>query len=796
VSALALIAWLEQNTSTNAVLRRTSETTNVLDLVVRGSGSPSPVAWCGRNVEALDRVIIIDDRFATRVEPEGRTANGEQEPTNIAQAEWSAASRSGTVVSIVDPANPAVLDDGPIVADDALNGLRAIYALDPLHFSVAPTTMEGAPALPTGISPCLAFDTTRRILWGADNNDTLWWRSVVDESVSGTVSLGSGATIVSALVYDPSVDRIIASCGDQSKVVFVNASTKAVTTTVTVATNAWGLALVSSQSRVFVGYDGTVDVDVINTATEAIVGSLSGSSASDGRQFALVYNASSGRYFFFARGFGTYRWYTASTLAFVGSGTGIGGGLPSPDESAATIVVLDDTTANVITPSTGAFTTTALAPATTDGHGVGELGALYHAVGRLYLVTARYLLGFDPATLAWVGNPADVGNHPGSITGLVNTRVAVTFEPGPSSSENAVIYTADLGAIRRFVVTAAQDVVSPFEAFDIVDSAVATQTITAPASGSGGPVAIPTEADAAGQGALIQIRADATLTYYTRLQDNTALALYGAIDAAPQYDVFAKTNYWRGSTFNTNTWRSDNTNRWMSAIYDTTTNHGSLETRWQSADQTAFAFKALATTASYTAYVLTLAVTGLNNGTVLSPGDIISFYPNFSFSAEEGDYWYVRQRTVADSSGSATVPVTGKTNTTIGSPLASGATVYLTTPNFTLDRPNYMALYPTRKGTGTPATAPHWPRYVAAVPVPLVLGDSVAWVVAHIKLACYRFIPADLKMKVYAPYSTTLLGTVSPGDTVGISTGEIRDYWLSQRIDLSAIQFKGMVRMR
>jgi hypothetical protein len=790
VSCLALLTWLEQQTTSDAWCSRPNETTFALNLTRRGASDPTPLAFVGRNCIALDRTIIIDDRFATRVEPEGRTPNDETEPTHIGQAAMLAESESARVVTVADPGG----GDPLIGVDDELNGKRAFYALDPLHFAVARTPLYASAIgdlVSRGQPLLLAIDSTRRILWGYTqcDGDTLWWRSLVDDAASGEVALGSSALWLSGLGYDAVNDRIVACCGDQAKVVLVNASTKAVSGTVTMAYNVAALCGIAN-GKAFIGYaaGASAAIDVVTTSgSGAISTSLANTAGWDTRVAQVMYHTGQTRYFAFHAG--DVKWYNSS-LIYVSAATGLinAGAKACLDSAQTNIACFSPTTYQTINPSTGALVINVTLPAwpyVVESAGSPVVVAVYNWHNRFYLLTTVVLVAFDGTN--WLTPAGDVG------TGLAATyKFAQAVEVPPSANENAVIYTGDIGCVRRLVATKNEDLLSPFEAFTIVDTDAANQRITAPASGSGGPVDIPTEADGAGQGALIEVRENAALDYRTTLSDPAAVAAYGVTDAVPQYDVYARRNYWRGSA--ADSWRSGNTNRWGTLIFEGPEYFGALANRWQQADQTGFAQQPVTLSATWhndpVTPDLTLSVSGLNNGTVLSPGDIFALVANPTYSDAK---WFVRQRAVADGSGNATVPVTPLVDGALN--VTSGTTVYLSSSAVVLanGRTETTVLYPTRVPTlGTL----HWPTLAFTTPVPRVSGDQRAWAYIHVTVQCWFLRPKDISFSVLGPFRDTVTSTtpiVLHPEGPSVLRNELREYWLAQPIDLINMPSHGFV---
>lgn len=828
ITPLALGEWLEGETGDNLWLERVDDATWRLNLTVRGTDAPQPVAWVGRNVATMDHTTTIDDQFVTRVEPEGQVASGETEPTTGAQAQWNVTGVSGTgdrVVAIADPDG----GPGPIGEDGQMDDAIAAYALDPVQLAPVPKYLGSV----------LAFDSSRRILWGYDQGNTLWYRAL-DDSVSGTVDLAAGATSIVGLAYDASVDRILALCGDVAKLVFVDANTKAVTTTVTLAGTDTGsldpdasnkapgacLSVVSALSLAFVGFPAALaisDVQVIDTSTEAISGVAATLSGATGARF-VTYHAGTNKLFAIAveSSTGAYHIYNGTTLASVSSSTtGKHTVLAAhPDQTTIFAVVSDpfgvssgERKWGTIDPSTGVFSGWTDLPTFADaGFALDrpkpELTPIdvVFTAGLYVLMNGHFACAFDPVTQLWIGTPADIATPLDGSTTAGQPRVnrSWAIEDGPTAAETSYLYVA-LGAsmqdvlisgnvaeaddhasvcIARFAIPSVASgaplagLVRPFEAW-FVQASVAgtTQTVTMPASGSGGPWRIDI-------GTRLEFRAavdSSYLSYLTMLMSPSALATYNQqIDGAPQVTVLGKTNYWRGGT--ADEWRTDDTLKALSEQrvalpYPSTLGFTTNANRWRSSDNAlryATARQVVTVTADFNlandGSDDTISLSGLESGQVLSPGDFIGGGAVSSFLGV-----YVRQRTVADGSGNATVPCSRD-----GLQWLTGTTAYLTSPAIALGggRTDCAVLYPMFATTGK-----SWSIFEADVPVPALVSDAVAWAVVHFDIACYSIRPSDIRLRARAPYAQLFSDDVRLSDSLIVATGEVRTYWMAVRMD-------------
>jgi hypothetical protein len=735
VTPLAILSWLEQQTGFDAYVTRTSEASWTLNLSTIGAAASHPIAVVGRNVVALDRSILADDQFTTRVEVDGATRPGDTEPSRIGQASWNATLVSGSTYTLTD----AVGGNGPIGAVNQVTGKTALITLDPAHY-------------PLAISPsAIAVDSSRHVVWLAQSaTGDLVWHDLTTGNV-GTVTV-TGTSSILSLSYASGVDTLYAACSDAAKIEIINPSTKASTGHITMASNPQRLDYFWPNGKMVSIYNGGFNDEIVDTATNTIDGTLASSAFAAAK--AYTYHSATNRYFMEAAGFSELNVFNATTRALVSSAVSLSGKTPAQlcnDPAASSVLVITtDGNACTINPSTLAvsgFTALSLAGSPTPVFGVMPFTSAY-----AFIVAPSSLFPISRSSLV-------VSSTYGDITATAGTY---TVEPW-NAPRDFLCAKTDTGVRRLQLASTAM----PFDPETISACDASAQTITIPSSGSGGPAYVPT-------GSRIQIRENATLDYTTRLTDPAALATYGPADASPTGAAYGLVNYWRGGR--AADWRSDDTLRWLTVPLAASATNGVRGNRWRTADLTGLGGLSVTLAALYTVGDLTLSLTGLGAGRVLSVGDVISSVSAYPISA--ANIVYVRQRTVANGSGAATVPITPGFTLDIGSP----ATLYVYSPTFTVaaTQASSCLLIPTTGSTSSTIVA------TAPVPVPQIVSDATAWVVAHVELWCIDLRPNNVFLKVSTPYSGGAFSTTTrPADTAAVQTGEVRDYWLAQRVDLT-----------
>ena len=749
VTHLQIIADLESKSTRDAWLDRTSETVWTFNLAVRGADATPPFLHVYRNIKALDRDGLIDDNFANRVEPIGETANGESGPTGMEEAMWDAAGTSGVggrVLHITDPDST----DPIITVDGQLDGKEALTANDPIAFA----------QLGSASSP--VFDTTRRYLWWVEGGETLKGRDVEGDTIV-SLNLAQGGNVL-AMSYDSSVDRLVVAYSNLSTVLLVNPATPAVANVIGTTSTPLSLSVVSQLSRAYVTTNGS-GTQVVNTSAATVaLWSAVGLSTQVGR---FLYHAASTRLVVYVPGSTAFSVWASPAGAQVGSSVSVGQSFILADDPAQTTMgivasgALKWGTATISgTPSFSGFATMPAAPGITLSPGdVLSAGGRYYVVGN----SSRYVIGWNGS--AYTGTVGDLGSVG-----------AYALERGPTTAETANLFAADnVTGIRRLALTVD---CSAFEHWTASNSDATNQAVTMPASGSGGPVRIAT---ASGFEARVQFRENPALDYLNRLTDPDSIAAYGVtVDASPPLEVLGKTNYARCGTFDE--WRPDDTLRGMSGTYTTAAVGTALATRFRGGEASPVSGHVGTFNGAYTAPAKSVALSGLGAGRILQPGDVLSITdPSTGYIA--GNLAFVTQRTVADGSGNATVPITG-----FGSSALTGASVWYTQPDLGI-LPGGRTDCPVIYGT----TAP----FGVLAPIPLIAGDPIAWVTAHLKIACYGGTPNLVKLTVRDPFATSDHTAVVPnqaGDSSAISTGVVIERWLSQKVDMTGLPGHGFVR--
>lgn len=723
VTPLAVLTWLEQQTGLEAYVLRPDGAHWTLNLSTIGATAftARPIAWVGRNVTALDRSIVVDDQFATRIEANGTTRPGDTEPSRCGQAIWNAARMSGSFkVSLTDPAG----GPGPIAVTDQFVGKTIIFPLDCAHWAnIATTTIQS-----------IAVDSFRHVVWIAGSSSpTIWWQDL-NTGAQGSLTI-SGTTGVTGLAYV--VDTLFASCGSASKVEIIDPASKASTGNVSVTGTPGALFAVGLYVAVC-KTDGTEHVELIIPSSGTVFGALTSGSITT-TATSLAWHQSTNRYFVFSPSNGWAAFDAARNVLATGSAIGT----QVSNDPTATLVRVFDSTGHYrsLNPSTLVVSgSTALSVGTLVQGGVSPTVA-----GVSYLVGLSGLYVFDGAVVsAIVGHAHVAGLSVGAYTTELDRYV--------------VFVNGQLPTVWRLAL---QPDPLPFDVASITacavdDGAPGLTSVTVDNPTVGGPYY---DIDATAQ-----IRENASLDYLTRLVDPVSLAVYGAIDASPNFNATGIANYWRGGRMVD--WRSDRTLRWMTESHDVS-GLGVFENQWVLADRTALSFLSVTQTSDSLSTDVTISLTGLGANRVLQPGDIVTQSASPTAAAV-----YVRRRTVADGSGAAVVPVTKHTSTW------TAGTVFVSSPNFTLGANRTDAVILTPRNLADWGTG--WSGYV---PIPRVTSDAVCWVVAHVQLWCLNLTPSNVTLSVIGPFATSA-DSVSPSDSATISTGELRDYWLAQRVDL------------
>jgi len=727
-SPLAIMAWLEQATGYTCWANRASETTWTLNLSNQNESATPPVAMVGRNVLALDRTIVRDDNFVNRVEPDGSTADSETEPTNLGQSQWNGTASGGGTGSVVTLSDPDGLVN-PIFYDDQLNGLEALTAN-------VPTCLQSI----TNAS-AIAFDTTRRYVWWIEGTETLRGHDV-ESDTSVSLNLAQGGTVL-AMGYDASHDRLVIAYSNLATVLLVNPATPAIAATLTTSSNPLALSVVPELAKAYVTPTAATPTQIIDLAAGTIATWTGGPSG--GAILKYLYHTASNRLVVYSPGATAFAVWAAPNGAVVASTVSVGQQFVMAENAAQTTMGVTRTgstlawgTATISgTPSfSGLASMPAVAGISLSAVDLVSAGGRYYVVGN----AGRYVVGWNGT--AWTGTVGDLGS-----------AQFYALERGPTTAETSNLFSYDsVGGIRRLALTVD---CSPFEHWTVQATNQAAQTVTMPASGSGGPVRLRS-------GARIQFRANPSFDYLTRLTDPLSIATYGkTIDASPSTSIFGKTNYWRGGTFDE--WRSDDTSRGLTSAAAAT----GIANRFRVSEAAPVFQRSVTLTATYTAGGASIAVSGLPANQKIQVGDVFAAGTGTGSS----DLAIAAQRAVADGSGNATITIL---TTSLGGHL-SGTTLFYTQPTipFADGQQNAVVLI---NGTG-PVTG--------LVPLPFVVADAVAWVALNIVVAGYSNASGQtVTLGARAPFATA----DNTLDTANLATvtaqAQLQQFRLSQRFDL------------
>ncbi|HEY9466790.1 MAG TPA: hypothetical protein VIR54_27025, partial [Vicinamibacterales bacterium] len=568
-----------------------------------------------------------------------------------------------------------------------------------------------------------------------------------------TASAGTG---VAAIRYSASQDRLYMLLVGAMAIDVVNPTTKAIATTISLsgvwttnATTTANLWVHEIPGTLIAFPNNTTDLAyVVSTATNTIVGSLSSSTV----HVKSIYHTGTNKYFLF--GPTQIASYNATTRAAGGTGglTTITAIVDDPAAANVTIFTQDNKMwtlnpstmglTSVVAPSYGGVSVVSSASPYACSHVPPKIGGAY------YLLTAssRYVVGYDGTSLT--GEGCDGSPDAASIV-CYDAVHAYLF-----------IYSPSYGLLtRRLAATP-----SCLDTFAITGTVESTQVVQ---KGVGTvPVLM------AGQ--RVQIRETAALEYKTRFADPVAVATYGAIDATPTLPVNALCNWFRGGAFEE--WRADNTSPRITTLSTTTSVYNGItsqlfDQRWRVAEYAA-GLTGITVTANYALNDLTITVGNLGAGRVLQPGDILYLTGDSIFQ----NRMFVRRRTVADGSGNAVVPVTPRpAGITAG---AGTLTLVTVDPGLAEGQTDCVVSMPEAAAQGVRPL-------LFSAPVPKIVGDATAWVTVHIKFICNNVIPSNLRLSVTPPFGGTALND-SPADTVTVSDLSLREYWLSQRVDLTS----------
>jgi hypothetical protein len=698
---LAQLAALENATLFEFWLSRNGDTNYLINLGLR-SAAGSPVAWVGRNVETLERQILADQYFYNRATPFGATLAGETEATHIGQHGWKLSAVAGSALTL---ANPMAGGAAPIGADAQLDGLVAGVSLDPVHPpSVGVGSGAGGDQSPTGFT----YDPTRRTIWWTmpTGFGQVFWHDLRD-GTSGVIVI-AGSVAPKDCVYDAGRDEVLVACNDAAKIERIAAGTRV--SSGNYACNANPSTLTDLNlfgiNQLAIGFtSGAHGIELVNLATLVHLANLDTEVTIDN---FCIYDPSTTRYFQLSPSITHVPYYSA---AFANLGNmlpgGSGPGLMAAALISGVIHAIERTTPaqirtfNCSTAAVSAFTALAafdgvtlalLASAYGQQRILPYLGSRIHfyAASRLvlldpsssYAITAGIRIADGAASVAWFYDATDdlIGHSDGTGAAFLLYRNGGTIPSG------------------RLRMAASA-------------TTFATQQVSVPGATKGPVLA----------GQIAEFRADTADTYSLTLKDPASVALYGPIDAFPQYSDLYKRNYKRDPQFDE--WAafgSIQRPRWLGIRWPDPNNVPSIGTmRWTVADAQASA----RTTSGQIdgAQVLARGIVSLNLkslavGRVLQPGDVI-YWTNGAKS------YFVLARVVVTGTGQVTVSCFSESAITT----TNNDAVSVFSPAQTDAFGDGAVVFPLY-GLSGGALNPWAPSFHAGVHIPLVPNATSAWI--------------------------------------------------------------------
>lgn len=746
---LAVLTALEAATKLEFWLARNGDTNYQIMLGTR-TASGTPAAWVGRNVETLERHILVDNRFATRVAPYGATVGTETEPTHAGQHGWKASVVSGATLTL---AHPQAGGANPIAADSQLNNLVAGLSFDAVY---APDGI--AATNPAGI----AYDPTRRTIWWSYQKNvatvTAWylgWYCLADNT-RGSVTVTGSATL-GEVVYDGTRDEILVACSDTGNVGRVNPSTKAFIANVSVGGTPTTLTNLRGQgiAQLAVGFSSATGVKLVNLSTLAIDATLSTTTTAN---MHVAYESGSTRYFCFGQGSAVVEYYSAAYAA-LGSVSPFANGVQQAAITGGVIYVVEATAAphiRAITAATAAMgTSTSLAQV--GGANLDFSGPTPYAIapvlgGNCYFTSSNaplYVVVVNPSGFAITASqraPGAVATYDSTddvfITNVRNTGAAVLYRNGG---------TLPSGRLRATVQT----------------TTLSSQQITIP-GGTKGPIY-------AGQ--IVEFRADTSDSYQHTISDPVTLAAYGPVEGYVGLNDQYKRNYrrdpqaaewassrpdWFGITVprDPGTWSSVGQPKWVTAdaqassvttsgLIDTLQTTGTAGTAWS------------------------LKVKGFAAGRVFQVGDII---------IATGNQLVNLTRVVADGSGKATLTVTEVAGLSGGGSLADGSAVTVSSPTQANNTIGAQMLVLPQFGDSNNAIC------AFATHLPAISGATQAWL--RLRLV-YLGAGRDISNLSFAIAGAGNSATLTPGSQVvgGTSAPAVLEFVLEQQLSITAEDF-------
>jgi hypothetical protein len=699
---LAVMASLEAATKYEFWLSNNGDANYQINLGRRTTAG-TPVAWVGRNVETLQRDIIVDEKFYTRATPYGALLSGETEATHIGQHGWKISTVAGNNLTLANPNGGTT----PIGADNQLNNLISGVSFD----LVAPYGADSG----GGPGAAVAYDPTRRtIAWIAGDplvgGRAFFWYCLAD-STQGRVTIGS-ETSPRDVVYDSVNDQFLVACPVAQKIEKISANTKASTGNVNMVGFDPGTLtnlVPYGKNYVAIGNAGSTSfgVKLLDLATLTIVATLSNATTAHQR---CLYDSGSTRYFCYSPTYTSIEVYSAAYASVGTVATGFAGGVAQAGLSGGVFYAIEyngNFKVRPLTCSTATFGTAAQPgtfdgathkPSATNGNYWGNGGVAPVLGNYLYVVTElagasnywAYILALDTtasfAISAGTAAPGDVSCYDTTDDlWLCCSRQDSSYLTGVMYRNGGVTPSGRL----RFVVGS---------------SAASTQIITKP-GGTKGPVY-------AGQ--LAEFRADTSDTYNLALTDPASFATYGAVDGYPALMDTYKRNYKRDPQVaewvsGKPAWIGVRVPNGAAAQFPSA---GTLQ--WVRADAQPTARStsgAIDTNQTFSVGLVSLKLKSLAAGRVIQPGDVI-YHATGAF--------FAIARAVADGAGKSTVSATNYTSSTWN----DGTMVTISSPAQSDCASANMLVLPTFSAGGSNA----YPLAIqGGVHVPYIANATGAW---------------------------------------------------------------------
>jgi hypothetical protein len=750
ITPLALGGQLETLTKYELQARRdTISQKFLLDLVRIGESATSPEARVGVNVQAMDRDITADQRFYTRAFPFGAVVGSEIDESHIGQHGWKVSAVTGLVATL---AHPQAGGDGPLGADDQLNGTYASVSFNMIF-----------PRITTGTQPKgYAYDPTRRTIWWsvfsyASAFDTLCWYDLRDNT-SGTVSI-SGSTSFGEICYDGGTDELLVACSDASKIERITLSTKASAGNYACAAGPTTLTnlVPLGGTHLAIGFaTGTHGIELMVMSTHAHAAYLDTLAANS--QHCLFSSATNAFYTFSSTSTAVHRYdntfaHIAAITPFASNVAALGA------DTANGVVYMVEAISNPHARSyneAGATLGTSTALGSLNGGAItpvvlsGEMTIMPFIGGKLYFHengTNRHALVVIDTAAAY------------AIAGYVHTPGECALY---DSTDDVFVMMSTLGGIAIYYRNG-NLLPSGRLRFAVADSAAGAQTVTA-VGGTKGPIV-------AGQ--LMEFRDDAADTYRLHLDDPVNLALYGSVDGFPQFTDGYKRNYRDNPRFDL----------WVSnlpvftGLVATGANASSIgQPRWVKADAQTVSRSTVAAIdgaqAKTADVVTTMNVKGLTPGRVIQCGDWVH-----SASAG-GRHMSILDRAVADGSGKASVTCIVDTTAT----WADNEVITLWSPIQSDGLGDYMLVMPAHTFLGATFSRP---SFTGGVHIPAIGGADRAWIRFRFLVQQFNADTAQLQV-TFGGYDDSVL---NPDSLVAGTEAApaFTAFELDQPVDLSVV---------